>query len=77
MDGRREGMPGEPSGSWSSSSIKCAEMRGRPFAGGERGWCLEGSEVWRTGKGWRQRGDMVLMLIRKSIAEHGAETGSW
>lgn len=75
MDGGREGTPGEPIGSWSSSSVKCAEMRGRPLAGGERGWRLEGSEVWGTGKGWRQRGDVVLMLMRKSTAEPGAGAG--
>lgn len=76
MDGGREGTPGEPSGSWSSSSCKmCREMRGRPLAGGERGWRLEGSEVCGTGKGWRQRGDVVLMLIGKSVAEHGAGAG--
>lgn len=36
---------------------------------------MEGSGVWGTGKGWRQRGDVVLMLIRKSVAEHGAGAG--
>lgn len=76
MDGGREGMPGEPQWQLGLQLCQmCREMRGRPLAGGERGWCWEGSEVWGTGKGWRQRGGVVLMLIRKSNAEPWISAG--